>query len=109
MLVRGEASDGVPPGGASPQPPQPSTDSPLCRVLQQQLVMAGSEHAKMMPRSPGGPAPPRKPVDTACCGASFLAEFFHMFNLVFLVSVASAVGPSLPSERARSGAARSAR
>lgn len=53
------------------------------------LQMAGSEHAKMMPRSPGGPSlgtPPRKPVDTACCGASFLAEFFHMFNLVFLVS-----------------------
>lgn len=55
-----------------------------------QLVMAQGEHAKMMPRSPGGPAgpaAPRKPVDTACCGASFLAEFFHMFNLVFLVSV----------------------
>ncbi|XP_026279539.2 CD151 antigen-like isoform X5 [Frankliniella occidentalis] len=52
-----------------------------------------SEHAKMMPRSPGGPSPsPRKPVDTACCGASFLAEFFHMFNLVFLLGGLAVLG-----------------
>ena len=58
--------------------------------------MAGSEHTKMMPRSPGGPSlgtpSPRKPVDTACCGASFLAEFFHMFNLVFLLGGLAVLG-----------------
>lgn len=57
--------------------------------------MSVGEHAKMMPRSPGGPggAPsPRKPVDTACCGAAFLAEFFHMFNLVFLLGGLAVLG-----------------